>query len=454
MGDETGVNRVTQNFINNGTYIGGQVTIFPDTPPFGLGFPDGSYGVLNPATAYTVKLPWYKGLLSPGDSGRTGRLQSQLITTLSLGPDTTIINRTYFENANDRQYNLWGYSEYVPLMGSFQDRAELHTDFTVAGIDNKIIAGGDFRYTRIVSYQDYAVEPFFYFDLYQPASNMVLPDYAEVGNTLGAPYLVPGHSKYGAYLVNDSANQDSHIYDSAAFVQDTITLNKKLFAIAGFRLDHIKADDGNPALNQVDDPVTGAFYSPGMYVPRGSIYYAEDSVNNPSYFGSLVFKATETSSFYVSYNNVNAVLEMCIRDRSHGLRNVFNKADAITAKGARFQGAGRLRGFGGHPSRAGSTSDATPGGRVLGTGRGYDLWLRRHGPWFESCSGSRHEFANEPHPARGVPRERLTHADGSGHRQARAPARVDVRGLRMARPVPLLAPGRLQRRRQGQARGG
>jgi outer membrane receptor for monomeric catechols len=308
VGDETGVNRVTQNFINNGTYIGGQVTIFPDTPPFGLGFPDGSYGVLNPATAYTVKLPWYKGLLSPGDSGRTGRLQSQLITTLSLGPDTTIINRTYFENANDRQYNLWGYSEYVPLMGSFQDRAELHTDFTVAGIDNKIIAGGDFRYTRIVSYQDYAVEPFFYFDLYQPASNMVLPDYAEVGNTLGAPYLVPGHSKYGAYLVNDSANQDSHIYDSAAFVQDTITLNKKLFAIAGFRLDHIKADDGNPALNQVDDPVTGAFYSPGMYVPRGSIYYAEDSVNNPSYFGSLVFKATETSSFYVSYNNVNAVL--------------------------------------------------------------------------------------------------------------------------------------------------
>jgi outer membrane receptor for monomeric catechols len=308
VGDETGVNRVTQSFISNGTYIGGQVTAYPDTPPFGLGFTDGSYGVLNPATAYTVKLPWYKGLLSPGDAGRTGRLQSQLITTLSLGPDTTFINRNYFEDANDRQYNLWGYSEYVPLMASFQDRAEFHTDFSVAGIANKIIAGGDFRYTRIVAYQDYAVEPFFYFDLAQPSSNLVLPDYAEVGNTLGAPYLVPGHSKYGAYLVNDSANQDSHIYDSAAFVQDTITLNKQFFAIAGFRVDHIKADDGNPALNQVDDPVTGAFYSPGIYVPRGSIYYAEDAVNNPSYFGSLVFKATDTSSFYVSYNNVSAVL--------------------------------------------------------------------------------------------------------------------------------------------------
>jgi outer membrane receptor for monomeric catechols len=308
IGDVTGVNRVTQNFINNGTYIGGQVTIYPDTPPFGMGFPDGSYGVLNTATAYTVKLPWDKVLLSPGDSGRTGRLQSQLITTVDLTSSTSLVNRTYFENANDRQYNLWGYSEYMPLQASFQDRAEYHGDFTVGGIDNKFIAGADFRYTRIVAYQDYAVEPFFYPDLAQPSSNEVFPAYAELGNTLGAPYLVPGHSKYGAYLVNDSANQDSHIYDSAAFIQDTVTFSRKFFAIAGFRYDHIKADDGNPALNQVQDPVTGTFYSPGIYVPRGGIFSADDSVDDPSYFASLVFKATETSSFYLTYTVVDSVL--------------------------------------------------------------------------------------------------------------------------------------------------
>jgi outer membrane receptor for monomeric catechols len=307
-GDVTGVNRVTQDFISNGNYIGGSATIYPDTPPFGLGSPDGSFGVLDPTTAYTVKLPWYKALLSPGDVGRTGRLQSQLIATVGLTEESSLVNRTYLENANDRQYNLWGYSEYVPMMGSFQDRAEYHGTFTSGSVENKLILGGDFRYTRIVSYQDYAVEPFFYFDLNLPASNQVFPAYSELGNTLGAPYLVPGHSKYGAYLVNDSANQDSHIYDSAAFVQDTATIGKHLIAIAGARLDHIKADDGNPALNQVDDPVTGAFFSPGIYVPRGSIYYAADTVNNPSYFASLVYKTSETSSFYVSYNRVNAVL--------------------------------------------------------------------------------------------------------------------------------------------------
>ena len=308
VGDETGVNRVTQNFINNGTYIGGQVTIYPDSPPFGMGYPDGSYGVLDPTTAYTVKLPENKGLLSPGDSGRTGRLQSQLVSTLVLSPESSLVNRTYFEHANDRQYNLWGYSEYVPLMGSFQDRAEYHGDFKSGNIENKLIAGADYRYTRVVSYQDYAIEPFFYYDLYQPTSSLVLPSYSVLGNTLGAPYLVPGHSKYGAYLVNDSANQDSHIYDSAAFVQDTVSIGSHFIALAGLRGDHIKADDGNPALNQVDDPVTGAFYNPGIYVPKGSIYSASDSVTNPSYFASFIIKVSDTSSFYLSYNHVNAVL--------------------------------------------------------------------------------------------------------------------------------------------------
>jgi hypothetical protein len=304
----TGANRVTQNFIDHGTYIGGTVDIYPDTPPFGMGYPDGTYGVLDPTTAYTTKLSPTRALISPGDSARTGRLQSQLITTLSLGGDASIINRTYFENANDREYNLWGYSEYMPLQASVQDRAEYHREFDVGGIGNKLIAGADFKYTRIVAYQDYAIEPFFYFDLAAPASELVLPSYKELGNTLGAPYLVPGHSKYGAYLVGDSANQDSHIYDSAAFVQDTVTFNKRLFAILGFREDYLKADDGNPALNQVQDPVTGDTFSPGIYIPRGSIFYAADHVTDPSYFASVVFKASETASFYLTYTVVDSVL--------------------------------------------------------------------------------------------------------------------------------------------------
>ncbi|HZZ57616.1 MAG TPA: TonB-dependent receptor plug domain-containing protein, partial [Opitutaceae bacterium] len=123
--DVTGTNRVTQQYIWNGTYIGGQVTAYPDLPPYGGGVVDGSYAVLNPATAYTVKLPAYdSGMLAPGDSCRTGRFQSQMTTTAQISETQKIVNKFYFEDADDREFNFFGYDEYMPVQQSVQDRAE------------------------------------------------------------------------------------------------------------------------------------------------------------------------------------------------------------------------------------------------------------------------------------------------------------------------------------------
>jgi len=305
--DVTGVNRVTQNFIWNGTYIGGQVDAYPDTPPFGNGAVDGSYGVLDPTTAYTVKLPANKVLTVPGDSARTGRWQTQLITTDTFNGGNKLVNLTYLESANDREFNGWGYSEYMPVQESAQDRLEYHGLFGGGDLKNSIIAGLDFRYTRIVAYQDYAIEPFFYYDLYQPSSTFHFPAYAADGNTMGSGYAVPGAPGYSAYLPGDASNQDSHIYDSAAFAQDVVSLGRYFSTVLGVRDDHIKADDGNPGLIQVMDPTTGTNYRPGLTVPAGSLYYATGSVNDPSYFVSLSYKPTDTASFYITYNHVNSV---------------------------------------------------------------------------------------------------------------------------------------------------
>jgi outer membrane receptor for monomeric catechols len=304
----TGANRVTQQFIDHGTYVGGSVDAFPDTPPFGLGNVDGSFGVLDQATAYTTKLAWNRALISPGDSARTGRFQTQLIATLDLGSDAKIVNRTYLESANDRQYNLWGYSEYMPVQESVQDRLEFHRSFTTGAITQNLIAGGDFRYTRIVAYQNYAIEPFFYFDLAQSPSKLVFPAYAQEGSTLGAEYAIPGMPGYGAYLASDSANQDSHIYDAAPFIQDNIGWTKVISTVIGLRDDWIKADDESPSLVQVFDPVTGTVYPHGINLPHGSLFSASDKVTDPSYFLSLVFKTSATSSVYFTYNRVDSIL--------------------------------------------------------------------------------------------------------------------------------------------------
>ena len=305
--DVTGVNRPTQQFIWNGTYIGGSVAAPPDTPPFGDGAVDGSYGVLDPATAYTVKLPAYKVLTTPGDSARTGRWQTQWVATLAFDGDHRIVNRTYLESANDRELNQFGYDEYMPVQESMQDRLEYHGVFGKASFRNSLSAGGEFRYTRIVAYQDYAIIPFFYYDLYRPSAGFRFPAYAADGNTLGGGYAVPGAPGYSAYLPGDSSDQDSHIYDAAAFVQDDISLGNAFSAVLGFRMDHIRADDANPNLIQVMDPTTGTVYNPGIPMESGAIYQAAGSVEDPSYFASLSFKPTATRSFYVTYNRVNSI---------------------------------------------------------------------------------------------------------------------------------------------------
>jgi hypothetical protein len=304
--DVTGVNRPTQQFIWNGTYIGGSVDAFPDVPPYGIGAVDGSYGVLDPATAYTNKLPDYKVLSTPNDVARTGRFQTQLVATLNLGGSSKIVDLTYLESANDREINLWGYSEYMPVQESAQNRLEYHASFDLGTVQNTVITGGDFRYTRIVSYQDYALDPYFTYDLNRPSSTFLFP-YAQDQQTFGGGYSVPGAQGYSAYLPGDSSNQDSHIYDTAAFFQDEMKLSRLFVGVVGLRVDHIKADDGNPNLIQVFSPVTGEVFSPGVPVSSGSIYSASGSVNDPSIFGSLSFKPTETRTFYVSYNHVNAI---------------------------------------------------------------------------------------------------------------------------------------------------
>ncbi len=155
----TGANRVSQQFIDNGTYIGGAVTAGPD--PFGGGVVDGTGAVLIPGSAYSVKLPAYKALLGPTDSARSKRAQTQLIATATLSPDLKIVNLTYLEDRKSRKFETYGYDEYVPKDQSIQDRLEVHATLTLPGFTTNVIAGGDFRYSRLISYQDFTNEPFF-----------------------------------------------------------------------------------------------------------------------------------------------------------------------------------------------------------------------------------------------------------------------------------------------------
>ena len=142
-----GVNRVTEDFIKNGNYIAGpasptttgptayfgyDIITFPNPPPFTFGSAtDGSYSIVNPATAHTIKLPNYVALIAPGDVARAFVAQGQVKATLSLTPDSSLVNRLFLSTGHSNKSEEVGYSEYVPKDVSIQDRAEYRDKFDV-----------------------------------------------------------------------------------------------------------------------------------------------------------------------------------------------------------------------------------------------------------------------------------------------------------------------------------
>jgi outer membrane receptor for monomeric catechols len=353
--EDTGANRVTQNFIWNGSYIAGPTTPATSGPVAYYGYDiylpsdgnpqtnyasgtDGAYVVVNPATAHTVKLPAYDSLVGPNDTARSKFFQGQLKSTLDLGTDTSLVNLAYYGLEHSNKYETYGYDEWVPRNLNLQDRTEFHDKFNLGPIGNSIITGIDLRYQLIRSGDDYSSEPFSYYDLSLPLNNIFYPGFKLENDTWGSGLQVPGHLGYSYQEM-----QDSTVKDYAAFFQDDVKFTSSLSAILGFREDAINANTANPpevesGVNEADDstllypgePINyNGFYSLAVpiYYNRGALYHYQASKNDPSYFASLVYKVTETQSLYITYDEVDAI---------HGQTNFGGIYDG-------YEGAGEVR---------------------------------------------------------------------------------------------------------------
>jgi len=327
-----GVNRVTEDFIKNGNYIAGpasptatgpfayygyDIITFPNPPPYTFGSAtDGSYSTVNPATAHTIKLSPDVALIAPGDTARAFVAQGQAKETVSLTPDSSLVNRTFFSTGHSDKSEEVGYSEYVPQNISIQDRLEFHDKFTTSIFDNSLITGIDFKYLAMTSYQDYATEPVGYFDLSQPLSQIVYPGYSLEGNTWGGGLRVPGTTGYSADPA-DVSNVEETEYDTAYFFQDDVSLTKQLTLTAGYRIDNIAVHGESPAYEEYGYYNSFFDYVPlatPVYIPKGGSsstvtgYNNSRTVNDQSFFVSLSYKPTEESTIYLTYDHVDGIL--------------------------------------------------------------------------------------------------------------------------------------------------
>lgn len=274
-----GVNRVTQDLIDNGNYLTGVninngATATPSDPQnsrFVLG--GGNTIAWGPA----VKINRHLRLLRPGNHSYGEEFNVQAIQTVKLSRDTLLKNTTYLSHTKRNTLSTYYYSEIIDPSWFAENRTEVI--FPAARFSTNL--GLDLRYQRVKAYDDYFFEPANAWDITRVRSFINV--YNSIHWAPNAGFPVPGWPNRFAQpgLFNGDTN-DSRGTTVGPFVQTTWRVSEAFNFVAGARSDYFKA--------KVREPLLPPY-------PTASI-----AVWNPNLNGSLIYKSTPNTSAYFTYN--------------------------------------------------------------------------------------------------------------------------------------------------------
>src|SRR6478736_8100468 len=274
-----GMNRVTQDLIDNGNYVTGiNINNAPGAPsdPQNSTYVKDGGNVM--AWGPEVALDRHNRLLKPGDHSKGNEYNMQAIQTYTASPEFKIVNNTFWSYTNRNTLSSYYYSEIIDPSWFIENR----TEFIIQKQKYSINTGVDFRYQRTKAYDDYFFEPANVWDLTKDHNyiNVYNSGYF-YGRFVGQP--VPGWP--GRFATQGTINgdtNDSHATTIGPYFQATWKVHPKFDIVTGVRYDYFDAD--------VKDPL-GPFYT-------------HDTINVwiPNYNASLVYKITKTSSAYLTYN--------------------------------------------------------------------------------------------------------------------------------------------------------
>ncbi|HVU25391.1 MAG TPA: TonB-dependent receptor plug domain-containing protein [Opitutus sp.] len=275
-----GINRVTQDLIDNGMYITG---INDNNAPGAPSDPQNSKYVLGGGNHLdigpTVKLDRHVRLLKPGNHSTGREFNAQAIQTYQADADFKIVNNSFFSYTARNTLSTYYYSEIVDPSWFAESRTEL----IISKPWGEINTGLDLRYQRTKAYDDYFFEPANVWDLTKDISYVDVYNADDFyGRFVGQP--VPGWP--GRYATQGTINgdtNDSYATTVGPFFQTTLHLGSMVDVRGGIREDRFHAN--------VIDPL---WPSPQ---PESSV-----SVWDPSYNASLIVKPTNASSLYFTYN--------------------------------------------------------------------------------------------------------------------------------------------------------
>jgi outer membrane receptor protein involved in Fe transport len=277
-----GMNRPTQNLVDNGLY---QTGINMNDGP-NVYDPQNSALVKDTANIMAwgplVKLNRHLRLLKPGDNSNGREFVLQAIQTGNISDQLTLKNTTIFSYTSRDTLSSYYYSEVIDPSMFGENRTDFIFDLDKVDLNT----GLDLRYQRTKAYDDYFFEPANVWDLSKDHAWInVYNSSAFYGRFVGMP--VPGWpDRYATPGVINGDTNDSSAITVGPFAQGSWTITDSLTFKAGGRLDFFHA--------KVREPL-----APFLVGGDGS---AEIDVTIPNYNASLIYKPTPNSSVYFTYN--------------------------------------------------------------------------------------------------------------------------------------------------------
>ena len=307
--ENDGANRVNQANIDNGTYLTGPAV----TPIFGFGTEIDLTGttVLNGRTI--IDEP-------PGNGAHSQHAMLQLIQTLRVSDEFSIVNNTFYDYMNRYNQVEAYYADTAEGSYTFENKTDFKFNFLTGFVHQNVDAGFTYRYAHVLDIQNYANESVSVYDLSTNPNNWVFPPSAQLSG--GAiPYTAAfGHPQYGvpgAYGAYGNATIDSNLQDAAIFLEHRLQFSPEWSVLYGLRGDLVQLNDSDPLYDQGLAAGLGPY--PGCAFTNSSLTSYPYCILLPqsqhtSWYGlyngnvSVVYSPTSAISGYLTYNKAQYVL--------------------------------------------------------------------------------------------------------------------------------------------------
>lgn len=312
-----GINRVTQDLVDNGLYITNDqtdaeylayISLLGNGDGFWAGTPGVDYASRFGGAGFSTIVPadvdnpvpvdrkWK--LAAPGDDsfGRMFNGGVDLIWNLQNGVE--VLNKTYFSWKDRNTFSSYHYSELLRDNWAFDNRTEVRFDFEFGDSSSlDVNTGIRFRYDDIWEVHHFFNEPVNFWDMTRDPETRRILDQGFAGQFAYVPDEAPRGVLEEWYF---GIGGDTKGYTVGPFAQFDYKINSKFSILTGFTKDFVDAQDLNPILGEdgeFDFNEDGDFDDD---FEQG--YKLEDTVALDNYNLSAVYKVSDTISTYATYN--------------------------------------------------------------------------------------------------------------------------------------------------------